>query len=83
MSDFLADQLPILEAQITAYQNAITALATGGMQSYTLNTGQTVQTVTRLDIDKLQTTVDALLNRHTVLSARCNGGGVLVARPAW
>ena len=83
MSDFLAQQLPVLEAQITAYQNAITALATGGIQSYTLNTGQTVQAVTRLDLDKLQATLDALLNRYTMLSARCNGGAVTVATPAW
>ena len=70
-------------AQIDAYEAAALALATGGAQSYTLDTGQTRQTVTKLDLDAIQKTLDSLYNRCVTLSARLNGSNVTIARPAW
>jgi hypothetical protein len=68
---------------ITAYEAAQLALATGGVQSYTLDTGQTRQTVTKLDLDGIQKTLDILYNRCATLSARLTGGNVSTGRPAW
>lgn len=71
------------KAQIDAYEAAALALATGGVQSYTLDTGQTRQTVTRLDLDAIQKTLDMLYNRCVTLEARLNGGNTSITRPAW
>jgi len=80
--DFIEARITATKAQIVAYETAADALATGGIQSYTLDTGQTRQTVTRLDLAALQKTIDSLYNRCATLEARLNGG-TLTARPAW
>jgi hypothetical protein len=80
---FLQARIDATKAQIIAYEDAATALASGGVQSYTLDTGQSRQTVTRLDLDNLQKTIDSLYNRLATLEARLNGSGTITARPAW
>ena len=82
MSDFLCGRLPAIEAQIIALEGAFLSLSTGAIQSYTLDTGQDRQTVTVADLDKVQAAIDGLYNRHATISARCNGGGTLIGRPA-
>lgn len=81
--EFICNQIPILEQQITDYQNAATALATNQIQSFTLDTGQTKETVTKLDMDKIQAVIDTLYNRYIALCSRCNGSNVIIARPCW
>ena len=71
------------EATIIIYMDAIDALVSGSVQEYTIDTGQSVQRVTKLDLGKLQVEVDRLTDRCTTLSARLNGGAVLIARPNW
>lgn len=80
--DFIQDRITATKAQIVAYETAIEALATGGVQSYTLDTGQSRQTVTRLDLSALNNTVDSLYNRCATLEARLNGA-TLTGRPGW
>lgn len=80
---FLQARIDATKAQIIAYEDAAAALASGGVQSYTLDTGQSRQTVTRLDLDNLQKTIDSLYNRLATLEARLNGSGTITARPAW
>jgi len=80
---FLQARIDATKAQIIAYEDAATALASGGVQSYTLDTGQSRQTVTRLDLDNLQKTIGSLYNRLATLEARLNGSGTITARPAW
>ena len=79
---FIQDRITATKAQIVAYENAATALA-AGVQSYTLDTGQSRQTVTKLDISALQKTIDSLYNRCATLEARLNGSGTVTTRPAW
>lgn len=79
---FLSDQLAVIEASIVAHQAAAAELASGGIQSYTFNSGQTQQTVTYAQIDALNRVIDELYNRYTVLAARVNGATV-IARPCW
>ena len=81
-SDFWQEQVTQTKAIITAYNAAILALSTGKTQSYTLNTGQTTQAVTRKDIGRLNGDLDVLLNRLATLEARCDGSAHTV-QPAW
>lgn len=77
-----------LKATIAAYEAASVQLATDQIASYSFNTGQTVQSVTKMDVDKLDGIIDRLYNRLSVLYNRfpdCTGsaGGVVIARPGW
>ena len=81
---FLQNRITVTEAMIVAYEDAITALVAGGMtMSYTLDTGQDRQVVTRNDIGGLQKQLDALYNRLSTMCVRLKGGGSVTARPAW
>lgn len=74
--------LTATQAAIAAYEAAQLALGVGGMQSYVLDTGQTRQTVTKLDLADIQKVLTGLYNTCATLSARLNGA-VTIARPAW
>lgn len=80
---FLQNQLTETETLITAYNAAILALTVGGQQSYSLDTGQTKQTVTNLDVTRLNNTIDSLMNRRATLKARLNGDGGGIVSPGW
>ena len=79
---FIQERIESTKLQIIAYEEAMLALAEG-VQSYTLDTGQTRQTVTKLNLTSLKNTIDSLYNRCVMLEARLNGSGSLTARPAW
>lgn len=81
-SEFLQQRIDATKALIVAYEDAVTALVDGGVQTYTLDTGQSRQTVTRLELATLNRNIDSLYNRLATLQARLNGGSVNV-RPAW
>ena len=72
-----------LETSIPIYEAAIDALGNGNAQSYTLDTGQSRQTVTRLDLVGLQKVLDSMLNRYAVICARLTGSGTVIGRPQW
>ena len=78
---FIQQRIDKTKVLIIAYEDAAEALA-AGVQSYTLDTGQSRQTVTKLNLTELQNTIDRLYNRCATLGARLNGG-TLTARPAW
>lgn len=79
---FLLGRIDATKLQIIAYENAAIALSSG-VQSYTLDTGQDRQTVTRADIRSIQLNIDQLYNRLTMLQARLCGGHVVIAGPDW
>lgn len=66
---------------IVVYEDAIEKLTTGH-QSYTLDTGQTRQTVERGDLGKLNEVLSSLENRLATLSARRHGASHH-AKPGW
>ncbi len=66
---FLQDQITVIETAITAYTNALVALG-DGILSYTLDTGQTRQTVTKADIGTINKTLDSLYNRRDIFMQR-------------
>ena len=78
---YLSGRIAVTRTLIEAYEAAILALA-GGVQSYTLDTSQSRQTVTKLDLKTLQDTLDTLYNRCTSFEARLNGAGG-IGRPGW
>jgi len=80
-STFLQGRIETTKLTIVAYEDALFALG-NGVQSYTLDTGQTRQTVTKLDLSALNKTLDSLYNRCATLEARLTGGAVIV-RPGW
>jgi len=79
---FIQARIDATKLQIVAYEDAALALASG-VQSYTLDTGQSRQTVNKLDLSAINKTIDSLYNRCATLEARLNGSGTLTARPAW
>lgn len=82
-STFMQDRITKTKALIIAYEDALLALGTGGVQEYRLDTGQSDQKVTKMDVKDLQNTVDSLYNTLATLEARCTGNGVLIGRPAF
>ena len=80
-SAFIQDRITATKAQIVAYEDAAAALA-AGVQTYTLDTGQSRQTVTKLNLTEIQNTIDRLYNRCATLEARLNGASV-TAQPNW
>lgn len=75
--EWLEARVTATKAMIIAYENAILALA-GGSQSYSLDTGQTRQTVTKADLGSLRLQLNELENRLSVLDARLCGAGTNV-----
>lgn len=79
---WLNSRIAATKAQIEALDDAILALSSGGIQSYSMDTGQTKETVTKKDLVRLQSAIDALYSRLAALCAQRDGAGVVV-RPAW
>ncbi len=77
---FLQTQITATETQITAVNAAVLFLYANPSESYTLNTGQSSQKVTRANLQDLQNQLDQLLDRRSTLQARCNGA-TLQLRP--
>tara|TARA_R110002153_G_C13332612_1_gene498623 strand:- start:40096 stop:40350 length:255 start_codon:yes stop_codon:yes gene_type:complete len=82
-SSFIQARITSTKALIIAYETATLALVGGGIQSYTIDTGQNRNTVTKLDLDTIQKTIDSLYNQCATLEARLNGSGTSIARGAW
>lgn len=78
---WLDERIAKTKTLIGAYEDAILALSTGAV-SYTLDTGQTRQTVTKAQVADLRIALRELENRLAVLDARRNGGVVSV-RPGF
>lgn len=76
MSEFWAERLEYNKTLAVAVEGALTALASDGIESYTLDTGQGRQQVTRRDIGSLTAQLEGLYNTIAVLDARVNGSNV-------
>jgi hypothetical protein len=67
------------EKLIESIEAAIDAIGSGA-QSYTLDTGQSRQVVTKANVASLKTLLDSLENRRVMLKQRRYGGGSLIGR---
>lgn len=72
---FWQGQLTQAKTAAAAYSAAILALTTGGVASYTLETGQTRQVVTKIDLTELQNKYSSILNLVATLESRLCGSG--------
>lgn len=80
---FLQERITATKAEIVALENAAIDLSSGVITSYTLDTGQSRQVVTKSSISTINTVIDSLYNRLATLEARLNGGGTVIGRPGW
>jgi len=74
----------ILAATNTALAAAMEAellLSAGTVKSYSLDTGQTKQDVTKKDLGSIKNMISTLLNRRDIYSARVNGTGAALLTP--
>ncbi len=82
--EFLEARLARAKEMIVAYETAVEVLVRGGVQSYTLNTSQTTQTVTKFDLPELNKMIDVLYNRCATLEARLGRSGTTyTGAPDW
>lgn len=79
---FWDDQLTEAKAQLTALNAAILFLYANPHESYTLDTGQSSQRVSRPNLKELQNQKRGLQNEIAELDARCNGASQQI-RPGW
>lgn len=80
-AEFLQARITATQAQIVAYEDAALAIGEGAVESYMLDTGQTQQKVTKLNVAVLQKAINSLYNRCATLEARLNGSGSITVRP--
>lgn len=74
-NDWLIARIEKTKTLIEAYEDAMVALSTGA-QSYSLDTGQTRQTVTKANLSEMRNAVLILENRLATLEARLEGAGL-------
>jgi hypothetical protein len=82
-SSFLRERITATKSQITALENAATDLSSGAIVSYTMDTGQSRQVVTKASLSTINNVINSLYNRLATLEARLTGNGTVIGRPAW
>lgn len=78
--EFILERIAATKLQIVAYEEALLQLS-NGVTSYTINTSQTQQTVSRSNISDINKTLDTLANRLATYNARLKGSGVIRVNP--
>lgn len=82
-SAFLKDRITAVQAQIIALEEAMLALSSGAIESYTLDTGQSRQTVTKFNLAVINRVLGSLYNRCATMEARLSGGNTVTVRPSF
>lgn len=81
-SAFLTERIAKKKEQLLKFDDAITALA-GGAQSYSLDTGQTRQVVTKANLTEMRNAIAQLESDISTLQQRLYGCGRMYVRPGW
>ncbi len=82
--EHLENEYQNLKTLIFKYDEAIAAIVDKGAQAYQLDTGQSMQRVTRFNIKELQETRDIAAGRLADLAVRLRKtAGQIQALPAW
>ena len=79
---WIQDRIARTEEMIVAYEDAILALS-GGAQSYTLDTGQTRQVVSKADLSQMRSMLATLENRRAAYRSRLCGSGRIHVIPGF
>ena len=89
ITDGLGGTLAVMapEARITFFETLIAnleaaylALSTQKVRSYTVNTGQTTQTVTKRELGQLSAALEWAYDRYEFFLSRANGGNTIIVR---
>ena len=80
-SNYLQTRIEKLKLRIESLEDAYLQLASGAIQSYTLDTGQSRQVVSKYDLSTIQNVLDGMYNQLSVMCARLDGSGVQIVRP--
>lgn len=80
---WIQEQIAWIKEAIVAWRGAYLALASGAVQSYTLDTGQTKQTVTKQQLASVKSTLDGLTNELRYWQNQLGGCATVYVRPAW
>lgn len=80
---FLQERIDATKANIVELEDAASSIVSGQVGFYTMNTGQGVVTVTKLNIKTLYEMIDLLLSRLSGYESRMNGSNVQYGRAAW
>lgn len=80
---YLQERITKTRAIIEAYEGAILALSAGGIESYKLDTGQSIQQVTKMNLSELNMALDALYARLCAFETRLTGSGTITLKPSW
>ena len=75
-----AARITFFETLITNLEAAFLVLSTGRVASYTLNTGQTTETVTKRNLVDIRATLDWAYARLEFFLMRYEGGNTIVVR---
>ena len=82
--EHLENEYQNLKNLVFQYDEAIAAILTGGHQSYQLDTGQSMQRVTRVNIKEIQEMRDVAAGKLADLAVRLRKTkGQIQALPAW
>jgi hypothetical protein len=79
---FIQERIDAIQGQIVATEEAITKLMLGTVKSYSINTGQTTQSVTKKDVSKLHEIIKSLIVQLETWDMCLNGGGTGYVRSA-
>lgn len=79
----LQAEIVVTKSIIANIGAAIIALSDPTITSYSMDTGQTVQRVSRENLPDMITQRRALMNELCTMQARLSGGNVQQALPAW
>lgn len=81
--EFLKQRIVKVKEQILLLDDAISSIITGAVESYTLDTGETRQTVTRANLATYQRQQAELENRLATLQQRLDGRNTTNMGAAW
>ena len=77
------EQKKVLEARILAFNAAFHAAIANPTRSYSLNTGQSTQMVSRDNMKDYQALYESLLNQYATVCARLGFGGTITQFSGW
>jgi len=74
--EYIEERIAKIKARIEIYEDALSVIASG-VFSYTIDTGQGRQTVTRQSVGQMESALNTLYNDLDVFYARLNGGSIV------
>jgi hypothetical protein len=78
---FLTARLTKVQELITLYEQVLVDLAVTPNKSYTVNTGQTVETVTKRDVNRIQELLEVLYSQYDYFCDQLGTGGSVYIYP--